>query len=244
MKNEVPAAPAPRSRAGRQRSARRAEGAAEVEARRGRKGDKTRQRFLEAARSVFERDGFVDARVADIADAAGAAHGSFYSYFESKEDVFRAVVELMLDELDVQTRRHDEGVDDPYELIVISNANLYRLWTENKDLLTTLDQVAGIYPEFNRKLAQLRAAFIERYVEVLRNLQAEKKVYADLDPFHTAATLSAMLEQAMRLWVGKGDWHDPKVALETLNKMWARSIGLSVPAKYLKNPGARRSSRK
>jgi hypothetical protein len=111
---------------------------------------------------------------------------------------------------------------------------LYRLWTENKDLLTTLDQVAGIYPEFNRKLAQLRAAFIERYVEVLRNLQAEKKVYADLDPFHTAATLSAMLEQAMRLWVGKGDWHDPKVALETLNKMWARAVGAR---QILEEPG-------
>src|SRR5216683_7674628 len=52
---------------------------------------RNRQALLAAARRVFERDGFVTARITDIADEAGLAHGSFYSHFRSKEDALAAV---------------------------------------------------------------------------------------------------------------------------------------------------------
>ena len=53
---------------------------------RSRKGERTRARLIDAAREVFERDGFLTARIADIASTAGLSQGSFYHYFESKED--------------------------------------------------------------------------------------------------------------------------------------------------------------
>src|SRR5581483_7963611 len=53
---------------------------------------RNRQALLAAARRVFERDGFVAARITDIADEAGLAHGSFYSHFQSKEDALAAVL--------------------------------------------------------------------------------------------------------------------------------------------------------
>ena len=58
---------------------------------RSRKGIETRARLVDAAKEVFERDGFLDARISDIAERAGLSHGSFYHYFESKEEVFREV---------------------------------------------------------------------------------------------------------------------------------------------------------
>ena len=58
-----------------------------------------RARLLAAAREVFERDGFLDARVTDISAAAGVAHGSFYTYFRSKTEVFRVLVAGTMDEL-------------------------------------------------------------------------------------------------------------------------------------------------
>src|SRR5579863_404045 len=58
---------------------------------RSRKGIETRARLIAAAKEVFERDGFLDARISDIAEHAGLSHGSFYHYFESKEEVFREV---------------------------------------------------------------------------------------------------------------------------------------------------------
>ncbi len=65
---------------------------------RSRKGVETRARLVVAAKEVFEQDGFLEARISDIAERAGLSHGSFYHYFESKEEVFREVA-LEVDEL-------------------------------------------------------------------------------------------------------------------------------------------------
>ncbi len=56
------------------------------------RGRRTREALIAAARRVFERDGFIDARITDIAEEAGAAHGTFYTYFDSKEAALRAVI--------------------------------------------------------------------------------------------------------------------------------------------------------
>src|SRR3974390_1902839 len=60
--------------------------------RRSGKGERTRERLLEAAKEVFEEQGFLNARVDDIVTRAEQSHGVFYYYFDSKEDVFRALV--------------------------------------------------------------------------------------------------------------------------------------------------------
>ena len=74
------------------------------------KGERTRARLIDAAREVFERDGFLTARIADIARTAGLSQGSFYHYFESKEQIFREVAaaqERRLTAPDPDARAHD-----------------------------------------------------------------------------------------------------------------------------------------
>jgi TetR/AcrR family fatty acid metabolism transcriptional regulator len=51
-----------------------------------------RRRILEQARTVFFRDGFVDANLDEIAQGAGVAKGTLYRYFESKADLYVAVL--------------------------------------------------------------------------------------------------------------------------------------------------------
>jgi TetR/AcrR family transcriptional regulator, cholesterol catabolism regulator len=52
----------------------------------------TRARIVAAAQERFAAFGYRRTGVADIARQAGVAAGTLYRYFESKEDVFRAVV--------------------------------------------------------------------------------------------------------------------------------------------------------
>src|SRR5207253_6544104 len=66
---------------------------------RSRKGVQTRARLLDAAKQIFEENGFLEARISDIAQRAGLSHGSFYHYFDSKEQVFREVAETLDDQL-------------------------------------------------------------------------------------------------------------------------------------------------
>ena len=69
------------------------------------RGQRTRQRLLEAGASVLPARGYHDTRVDDIVEAAGVSHGTFYRYFENKDDFFRALAEAastrMIELLDV-----------------------------------------------------------------------------------------------------------------------------------------------
>jgi AcrR family transcriptional regulator len=53
----------------------------------------TREKLLDAARTVFARDGFSGASIERVADEAGFSKGAVYSNFRSKEDLFLAVLE-------------------------------------------------------------------------------------------------------------------------------------------------------
>jgi len=58
----------------------------------------TRERLLDAARSVFAGAGFHGASVEEVAAAAGFSTGALYSNFDGKEDLFLALMEREIDE--------------------------------------------------------------------------------------------------------------------------------------------------
>jgi AcrR family transcriptional regulator len=62
------------------------------------RGRRTMQRLLDAGAAVFAEKGYHAARVDDVVKAAKTSHGTFYLYFASKEDLFRALA------IDVATR--------------------------------------------------------------------------------------------------------------------------------------------
>ena len=51
-----------------------------------------RQQLLEAATRAFGEKGYHGTQVSDIIAAAGVARGTFYLYFESKREIFEAIV--------------------------------------------------------------------------------------------------------------------------------------------------------
>ncbi len=58
-----------------------------------RRGRETHGRLMEVARGVFGRSGFDRATVDEIVREAGFSKGAFYVHFESKEDLFWAMLE-------------------------------------------------------------------------------------------------------------------------------------------------------
>ena len=63
------------------------------------RGRKTLRLLLDAAAAEFGEKGFHESSVVSITQRAGVALGSFYTYFDSKEAVFRALVDTMSAEL-------------------------------------------------------------------------------------------------------------------------------------------------
>ena len=65
------------------------------------RGKRTREKLLRAAEIEFGDKGFHEAGVSGITYRAGVALGTFYTYFESKEEIFQALVKYM----SLRTRR-------------------------------------------------------------------------------------------------------------------------------------------
>jgi len=59
------------------------------------RGKRTREKLLQAAEIEFGEKGYHAAAISGITYRAGVALGTFYTYFESKEEIFRALVNFM-----------------------------------------------------------------------------------------------------------------------------------------------------
>lgn len=60
---------------------------------------KTRQKLVDVARQLFAKNGFDNTTMNDIAVASGKGRRTLYTYFNSKEDVYYAVIEGELERL-------------------------------------------------------------------------------------------------------------------------------------------------
>jgi AcrR family transcriptional regulator len=59
------------------------------------RGERTLRKILDAARAEFGERGFSQSSILGITQRAGVALGTFYTYFDSKEALFRALVQDM-----------------------------------------------------------------------------------------------------------------------------------------------------
>jgi len=60
---------------------------------------KTRQKLVDVARQLFAKNGIANTTMHDIAEASGKGRRTLYTYFNSKEDIYYAVIESELDRL-------------------------------------------------------------------------------------------------------------------------------------------------
>src|ERR1700733_15667109 len=69
----------------------------------------TRRAVLDAARSLFGRQGYAQTSVEEIADAALVTKGAVYHHFAGKKALFRAVY----DEVEAETQTRAVSAGDP-----------------------------------------------------------------------------------------------------------------------------------
>jgi AcrR family transcriptional regulator len=81
----------------------------------GLKKDQNRENILKIAREIFSKYGFKKTTLDDIANAVRKGKSSLYYYFESKEDLFQAVimkeVDILAHELEIVINRNTDPID-------------------------------------------------------------------------------------------------------------------------------------
>jgi AcrR family transcriptional regulator len=193
------------------------------------RGARTRAKLVAAARTVFERDGYLDSRVTDISAEADTATGSFYTYFDSKEEVFAAVLAELQDDMLHQHIQDVVDNDDPAAVIEASNRAYLLVYERNAKLMGLLEQVSTIDESF-RDLRRKRAqAFAERNAHSIRSLQARGLADPDLDAMLTATALSSMVSRVAYInYVLGDDWKLDQL-VEELTRLWVNALGIPKP---------------
>jgi AcrR family transcriptional regulator len=92
-----------------------------------------RRRILETAQAVFFRDGFVEANLDEIARGAGVAKGTLYRYFDSKADLYVAVLGHGGDLFAARMREARGAATDAAEQIRRIARFYFEHWTANEE---------------------------------------------------------------------------------------------------------------
>lgn len=109
-----------------------------------RRGRRTRANVVTAAKQVFERTPFTDARIIDITNQAGTASGTFYTYFDSKEQIFREVASEVLAEMSAAPARDPENVEgDPIRDIAHASREYFKACLRNAGIARSIEQVTS-----------------------------------------------------------------------------------------------------
>ena len=156
-------------------------------------GRETLRRLLEAAITVFDERGYHAARVDDIVKAASTSHGTFYLYFRNKEDLFRALV------ADVTEEMRELAESLPPIKPSKAGYDALREW---------LDRFYGIYEHYNPvirawteanaqnpELAATGGKVLRRFIDqlVLRVREADRSALSD--PDLAALAMVSMVER-------------------------------------------------
>jgi AcrR family transcriptional regulator len=204
------------------------------------KGIRTRARLVEAAKKVFQRDGFLDARIADIADTAKLAPGSFYHYFESKEQIFREVAQAQEERLTAppdDAAIRDRNDTSPRERIRQANRLYLQRYREEAALMGVIEQVSRYDLPVNAARMSTMKHFAERAERAIRQLQKDGLVDRDVDPAMAADALGAMVARFAELWLVQGyREYDFDAAVEQLTILWGNALGLSEESPARRRP--------
>jgi TetR/AcrR family fatty acid metabolism transcriptional regulator len=159
-----------------------------------------RRLLLEAAVRVFARRGFHAARVGDIAEEAGVAHGLLYHYFSSKEEVLETIFRETWADLLAAVRDVEESGEPAQEQLRQVAAILLRSWRRDPDLVRVLVRGVARSSELDRRVGDVGDAFaaIER---IVRRGQETGELRPELDARLTSVIFYGAIEELLTGWV-------------------------------------------
>jgi AcrR family transcriptional regulator len=191
--------------------------------------ERNRAALVGAARRVFERDGYIRARITDIAEEAGVAHGSFYSHFDGKEDVFAAVMAEVEEEMLHPGPALTAAGADPVAVIEAANLAYLEAYRRNARLMALLEQVATVDKSFRELRLERSAAFLARNARAIRRLQRAGLADPALDADLASLALSAMVSRSAYVAFALGrPPADVGQLAATVTRLWVNA--LRIPA--------------
>lgn len=154
----------------------------------------TRARLIQSAEKVFARDGFEAAKLEEIAADAGYTRGAFYANFDSKDDLFFALLEKEISARIANLEKEMGKVHDPAAKLEAMRAFFLSKTLDRRWCLLALEfkLFAVRHPEVRQRLAAMHRRFIRPRVGVLEEVMKALGRELPTSAFATGVALATL----------------------------------------------------
>lgn len=171
---------------------------------RGTKGLRTRQRIVELAAPVFNRQGYVGASMRDLIDATGLEKGGIYNHFGSKEQLALEAYDYAMSRVTNGLARSQDGASDAIDRLQ-RMIRAFAMFARKPaiaggcPIMNTAIEADDTHPEL-RERAQTSMTLWHRLIgRIVKDGVSAGTLVAGTDPYALAALLTAALEGGLML---------------------------------------------
>ncbi len=196
------------------------------------KRERTRGALLDSAISVFASKGFEATRIVDVTNHAELANGTFYNYYQDKDELLRDVATGLAVEITGRINDEMEGLRHGPTRVVLATARLLQIARQEPEWVNVLLEGVFIVPELQSATVQFLRQDLEMGIEqghfsITINLLLVNQILSLiraallLDPQMSDDTLTQTCEAVLRL-LGS----TPAKATKQVTKVFQQHLGI------------------
>jgi AcrR family transcriptional regulator len=189
------------------------------------KAQDTRDKLLRTARQLFEHDGYDATSVSRIVEAAEVSRGTFYLYFDSKRDIFGALMDEISSGLVALQTGSWEGGGGPDRMIRHAIETYVVFYRGHARMMAVLEQLAAYDADCRALRLEMRRAVAQRAELFIASLQRREVIPATVDPRYAALALTGMVDRFAYVWLILGEELEEEQVVENLARLWYQAVG-------------------
>jgi AcrR family transcriptional regulator len=189
------------------------------------RGRRTRRALLDAAAAEFGEKGFYEASISSITSRAGVALGSFYTWFDSKDALFRALVADLSDQVRDHVAPALRGASDGLAAERSGLAAFLGFVREHQEIYRIVDEAEFVDPASFRRHYTATADRIHQRLAAAAN---RGEVRADVCEIHAWAVMGMNVFLGLRYGVWSRDV-DIEMIGDTAEELLRHGLGVVRP---------------
>lgn len=173
-------------------------------------GVQSRAKLVDAARALFERDGYARTSTEGLLAATGLTRGALYHHFADKKDLFRAVCEDVHGELTAAIADATRDIADPREQLVAGAMAWIAAASQPGPRQVLLIDAPAVLGDAEWQEMDGRHGFVE-LGEAVREILAPHRSLTPLEIDAAAAALNGAIN-ALAQWLARQSGRQAKAA--------------------------------
>lgn len=169
----------------------------------------TREKLLDAAQELMLAKGFVATTVDEICERAGLTKGSFFHYFETKDDLGKAALERFSFGFGSAMGAACSGIEDPLDRVLASIDFAIEKSRDPKHqgclVGTFAQEISTTHPELRQACAASFEGFVQALSRDIALARARHAPKADFDPEQLGEYFLALAQGSLLLMKARKD---------------------------------------